>query len=104
MRASLGLERQRMTDALRGLSIGAWHSVLRVAIDAVPSYLRHQGGNCVGPGFSRVACPLVPHHHREKYTNAALVKVRDHLPDSGDPSRHTPNHVVLVAVLHAHVA
>src|SRR6266481_2486242 len=103
MGASLGLERQRMSDALRGLSIGAWHSVLRVPIDAVRSDLRHQGSNRVGPGFSRVARSLVPHHHGEENANAALVKIRDHLTYSGDASWHAANHVVLVAVVDAYV-
>src|SRR5437016_3677266 len=87
-----------MADFVRGERKNERNSVLGIAIDAVRPDLCHERGNRFGPGSSRVACSLIPHHHREQNANTPLVKVRDHLSNSNDSSRHAVDHVDLVPI------
>ena len=54
------LERQRMTDLVGGQRKRQRHAVLRVAIDSVGAYFRHQLGNRIGP---RIPMSRVPWSH-----------------------------------------
>ena len=102
-RAAFGLEDERMSNFVGGFRERQRNAVLRVAVDSVGADISHDFRDRVGPRLAGIARALVPHHHREKHAHSALVKVGDHLPHAGDATRHRANHVVLIAIVDAHI-
>ncbi len=102
-RSVLRLEDKGMTDLVGSEREGERHTVLRVAVDAVGADLLHELGDRIGPVCSGIACSLIPHHHRKEDAHAAAMKVGDHLFHAFDAAGHGAHHVVLIAVVDAHV-
>ena len=102
-RAAFRFEGQRMSDFIRGYRERQRHAILRIAVDSIGIDLLHQFGDRMRPRHSRIARSLVPHHHRKQHAHAAAMEVRDHLPHARDAARHAANHVVLIAIVDAHV-
>src|SRR5207248_6379480 len=48
--------------------------------------------------------PDIPRHDREEYLDAPTMKIRHHLPDTGQSSWQGVHHVVLVAPVDADIA
>src|SRR5439155_11155467 len=100
---ALGLERQRMSDLVRGDAECARDAAQRVAVQAVRSD-GGKGTRCRVPiRLTHVARPLVPQHYREQNPDAAAVKVLNRLAQSLNAARHIAKQVVLVAIINADI-
>ena len=94
---------QGMASLVRGQRECERNAILRIAVDAVGPDFCHQIGNRIGPRQAGVTRALVPHHHRKKYTYAAVMEVGDHLLHAGNASRHAADQVVLIPVVDSHI-
>src|ERR1700682_3580227 len=103
MRTTFRLESKRMSRANRGIEKSPRNSVLRVTVYAISSDVSHERCDRIGPRLARIMRALIPHHHRKQDTNAALVKIGNHLTHARYSTWHGANHVVLVAIVDTHI-